>query len=52
MGADLASIHAASDGARTAIAADLEARGSGWLHKAARAACEATEKDFDRWCRQ
>jgi hypothetical protein len=52
MGADLASIHAATRDASKAIAADLKARGPSWLHNAARAASEATEKDFEVWRRQ
>jgi Uncharacterized protein conserved in bacteria (DUF2252) len=52
MGADLASIHAATPDASKPIAADLKARGSRWLHDAARAAREATEKDFEAWGRQ
>jgi Uncharacterized protein conserved in bacteria (DUF2252) len=52
MGADLASIHAATPGAASAITADLKARPSGWLHDSARAARDATEKDFEVWCRE
>ncbi len=52
MGADLASIHAATRDASEAITADLKARRGGWLQNAARAACEATEKDFEVWRRQ
>jgi hypothetical protein len=52
MGADLAAIHAATPGAADAIAADLKARGSGWLHDATRVAREATEHDFEAWGRQ
>jgi hypothetical protein len=52
MGADLASIHAATPDASKPIAADLKARGSRWLHDATRAAREATEKDFEAWGRQ
>ena len=48
MGSDLASIHAATPDASKPIATDLKARGSRWLHDAARAAREATEKDFVR----
>ena len=52
MGSDLASIHAATPDASKPIATDLKARGSRWLHDAARAAREATEKDFEAWGRQ
>ncbi|GLH78598.1 hypothetical protein SSBR45G_35070 [Bradyrhizobium sp. SSBR45G] len=53
MGTDLASIHAATHGDAVAnITADLKRRGSGWLHKAARAARKATEKDYEVWCRK
>lgn len=51
MGADLASIHAATTGAAAAIAADFKARRDDWLHENARVAKEATEKDFEIWCR-
>jgi hypothetical protein len=51
MGADLASIHAATPDASAAIAANLKARGSAWLRNAARAAREATERDFNVWDR-
>ena len=51
MGADLASVHAASNGTAAAIAADLKARRGDWLHKNARAAREATERDFEIWRR-
>jgi hypothetical protein len=51
MGADLASIHVATRGARDAIAADLKSRRSGWLESAAHAAGAATKKDFDVWYR-
>jgi Uncharacterized protein conserved in bacteria (DUF2252) len=52
MGTDLASVHAATEDAAAAIAADLKARRGGWLHDSARAAREATENDFDVWCRK
>src|SRR5262249_9781418 len=52
MGADLASVHAATDNAAAAIAADLKARRGRWLHDSARSAKEATEKDFEVWCRK
>ena len=52
MGADLASVHAATRDAGGAITADLKARRRGWLHESARAAREAIEKDFDVWCRK
>jgi hypothetical protein len=52
MGTDLASIHAATEDDAAAIAADLKARRGGWLRDSARAAREATEKDFDVWCRK
>jgi Uncharacterized protein conserved in bacteria (DUF2252) len=52
MGADLASIHAATHEASEAIALDVKARGPSWLRSAARAASEATEKDFEVWCRR
>jgi hypothetical protein len=52
MGADLASVHAATGDAAAAISADLNARRGGWLHESARAAREATEKDFEVWCRK
>jgi hypothetical protein len=51
MGADLASIHAATSGAAAAIAKDLKARRSGWLYENAYAAREATESDFEKWRR-
>jgi hypothetical protein len=51
MGADLASIHAATSNAAAAITADLKARRGGWLRDGVRAAREATEKDFEIWCR-
>jgi hypothetical protein len=51
MGADLASIHAATSNAAAAITADLKARRGGWLRDSVRAAREATEKDFEIWCR-
>lgn len=49
MGFDLASIHAASPGATGAINAHLESLPDNWLHKAAKAAVEATEADFSAW---
>jgi hypothetical protein len=52
MGADLAAIHAGTPDAAAAITADLKARRTGWLHDAARAARDATEKDYDVWCRK
>jgi Uncharacterized protein conserved in bacteria (DUF2252) len=51
MGAELASVHAGTADAAAAIAADLKARRGGWLHDSGRAAREATEKDFEVWCR-
>jgi hypothetical protein len=51
MGADLASVHTATGDAAAAIATDLKARHGDWLHDNARAAREATEKDFEIWCR-
>ena len=51
MGTDLASVHAAIGDAAAAIVADLKARKGDWLHDNARAAREATEKDFEIWCR-
>ncbi|MGC2776362.1 MAG: DUF2252 family protein [Bradyrhizobium sp.] len=52
MGAELASVHAADHRISSNIAADLRERDPGWLRKAARAAREATEKDYDVWCRR
>lgn len=52
MGSDLASVHAAADGATASIAADLKQRRGGWLRESARAAREATEKDFEVWRRK
>ncbi|WP_315775348.1 MULTISPECIES: DUF2252 family protein [unclassified Bradyrhizobium] len=52
MGAELASVHAADGRVSSTIAADLRKRGSGWLRRASRAAREATERDYDVWCRR
>ncbi|MGY3450364.1 DUF2252 family protein [Bradyrhizobium sp. USDA 4353] len=49
MGIDLASIHAAHGDAATHIAADLKRREPGWLRRAAHAARDATEKDYEVW---
>ncbi len=51
MGADLAAIHAATVDSAV-ITADLKKRRGGWLHDNARAAREATEKDYDLWHRK
>lgn len=48
MGGDLAAVHA-SDPGSTGIAADLDARKSSWLLRAAEAAAKATRKDFESY---
>lgn len=52
MGTELASIHAATPNATGAIQTHLDSLRSGWLHKAAQAASEATEEDFHAWRRR
>ena len=48
MGFDLASVHAAASGTQ-AVVADLNARPSDWLAKAAETAAGAVQNDYDEW---
>ena len=48
MGADLAAVHA-SDPRSTRIGADLATRGAGWLPRAAEAARQAVQRDFEAY---
>ncbi|MEA3003330.1 MAG: hypothetical protein QOH81_2118 [Sphingomonadales bacterium] len=49
MGRDIAAVHAADEGCLASVRADLAARPKQWLAEAARAAAEATERDWKAW---
>lgn len=49
MARDLASVHAQDAKRMGAVREDLERRKAGWLRAAARAAAEATERDWKAW---
>jgi hypothetical protein len=49
MGLDLANLHSGSDGRAAAIKEDLKKRKDGWLAASAKAAAEATSKDYTEW---